>query len=302
MGSVVEATVASRGSDGPPTAPAGHRPVVAPAPAGRGRIALLLLAIPLALAGVVLGIGLILAGTRRTTSPVTQVALTLRDDAIAVTSGTTAGLVDLTVTNAGTRPHGFLIVATDLAPDALPLTPDGVVDEEADGVKGAFESEEPTDAGATTTMRAGLIPGHYVLVGHEPGDYAAGMHAPFTVFASSTPATILPAVVADFRLTLTYPTVRAGLIDIPITNDGPSPHELIVFATDLAPDAMPRNAEGRIDEEAPSVKNDFDTGDNVAPGATKRFQAVLQPGHYVVVCNLPAHYDKGMRTALTVTA
>jgi uncharacterized cupredoxin-like copper-binding protein len=293
MGSVVEPAVVGRADVGQQQ----HRST-----GGRG-IVLLFLAIPLVLAGLVLGAGLLLAGSRRSAPPVETVGITLREGAIeAAVPGTTAGLIDFEVTNAGSRPHAFAVIATDLAIDALPLAPDGRIDAEVDGVTAAFESEEPIDAGVTTRLRAALIPGRYVLVGSLPGDYQAGLRAAFTVYASSSPAAVLPAGVADYRITQIRSSVRAGLIDIPITNYGPSEHELIAFATDLPPDRLPLGPDGRIDEEGPGVKNDFDTGDNVVPGETKRFQAALAPGNYVVVCNLPDHYRNGMRIALTVTA
>ena len=46
-----------------------------------------------------------------------------------------AGEVPFTVTNAGPNDmHEFVIIRTDLAPDALPTTPDGAVDEEGAGI------------------------------------------------------------------------------------------------------------------------------------------------------------------------
>jgi uncharacterized cupredoxin-like copper-binding protein len=40
--------------------------------------------------------------------------------------------------------------------------------------------------------------------------------------------------------------------------------------------------------------------EDLAGGKTKRLSLNLKKGHYVLICNLPAHYTQGMRTDFTV--
>jgi uncharacterized cupredoxin-like copper-binding protein len=48
--------------------------------------------------------------------------------------------------------------------------------------EGAFVAGGPhLDAGASGTVMADLEPGHYELLCHLPGHYAAGQHIPFEV-------------------------------------------------------------------------------------------------------------------------
>jgi uncharacterized cupredoxin-like copper-binding protein len=49
--------------------------------------------------------------------------------------------------------------------------------------------------------------------------------------------------------------------------------------------------------EAASVGEDSET----KPGKTKSTTIDLQPGNYVLVCNIERHYEKGMYGTLTVT-
>ena len=39
---------------------------------------------------------------------------------------------------------------------------------------------------------------------------------------------------------------------------------------------------------------------NIAAGRVTTLSADLQPGHYVIICNVAGHYQLGMRVALTV--
>ena len=81
-----------------------------------------------------------------------------------------------------------MVVRTDLAPDTLPTTDEGAVDEEGDGVELIGEIEE-FPVGETRTTEFDLEPGSYVLfcnvVVEEEGEveahYSEGMRVGFTV-------------------------------------------------------------------------------------------------------------------------
>jgi uncharacterized cupredoxin-like copper-binding protein len=43
-----------------------------------------------------------------------------------------------------------------------------------------------------------------------------------------------------------------------------------------------------------------DSGTNIAPGQSRTLYAILTPGTYIAVCNLPGHYRLAMYAALVV--
>jgi uncharacterized cupredoxin-like copper-binding protein len=94
--------------------------------------------------------------------------------------------------------------------------------------------------------------------------------------------------------------VVGGSVKLAITNAGPSPHELLIFKTDLPEGQLPV-VNGIVDETSSHITKVFDTGNNIDPGTTRIVQANLPAGNYVLVCNLPGHYLAGMHAQLKVT-
>jgi uncharacterized cupredoxin-like copper-binding protein len=123
--------------------------------------------------------------------------------------------------------------------------------------------------------------------------------------AESAVARAVPASLAvsehDFAITPRASSIGEGVVDLRVTNAGPSQHELLIFRTDLAPDQLPLGPDGRVDEGGEGVLKVFDSGNNIDVGATTTFHTALAAGRYVLVCNLPGHYRAGMHTAFTVT-
>lgn len=100
-----------------------------------------------------------------------------------------AGDITFNVTNNGPDDvHEFVVVKTDLAPDALPTKADGSFDEDGDGVEVMGEVEEIA-VGSSEPLALSLEPGAYVLLcnrvvtenGETESHYHEGMHAAFTV-------------------------------------------------------------------------------------------------------------------------
>lgn len=104
---------------------------------------------------------------------------------------------------------------------------------------------------------------------------------------------------ADLRehtITLTSNEVRAGEVTFVIRNRGGQAHDLIVIKTDSAADALP------IDRQSQKASEEGRVGgvELVNPGRSSNLRLTLEPGHYVLICNVPTHYQLGMRTELTV--
>ena len=95
-----------------------------------------------------------------------------------------AGEETLSIKNAGTITHEFVVVRTDLAAEALPIGADGGVDEEATDVAHIDEVEDIL-AGSTGSLTVSLPAGKYVVFCNLPGHYKGGMHAAIEVTAGA---------------------------------------------------------------------------------------------------------------------
>lgn len=97
-------------------------------------------------------------------------------------------------------------------------------------------------------------------------------------------------------------TPSAGPVTFDVTNAGTIPHEFVVLRTQTeAADISIAKFEGepdRINEDTAGT-NVGETGD-LQPGASKSVTIDLKPGHYVFLCNLPAHFQSGMHVDVTV--
>lgn len=78
-------------------------------------------------------------------------------------------------------------------------------------------------------------------------------------------------------------------------------HEFVVFKTDLAADKLPLAADGATVDEAGAGASLtlVDEVEDIAVGATASLAVELPAGHYVAICNVPAHYTSGMRVEFT---
>ena len=103
---------------------------------------------------------------------------------------------------------------------------------------------------------------------------------------------------AEFDVTLTEASAPAGEVIFNVTNDGASTHNLRVISTSLAPGDLP------YDDDAFEVPED--EVDIVARTANLEAEESVQvvvelaAGPYVLICNVPPHYDSGMHVAFTV--
>jgi uncharacterized cupredoxin-like copper-binding protein len=155
---------------------------------------------------------------------------------------------------------------------------------------------------ASVAMMAALVALGFALRAVEDSNRSlrqANAAAARTATVATAP-TVVGIGERNFAFTLAQTTAPAGLIDLNVTNNGPSAHELLIFQTELAPDKLPLGPDGRVNEGGDSITKVFDSGNNIDPGTTKTFHVALVTGNYVIVCNLPGHYKAGMYTAFTV--
>jgi uncharacterized cupredoxin-like copper-binding protein len=114
--------------------------------------------------------------------------------------------------------------------------------------------------------------------------------------------TTITATETEFKISLSAESASAGKVTFVAKNDGKIQHELVLFKTDLAPDALPTESdEAEVNEEGPGVEHIAEVED-VDPGTTKSFTVDdLEAGKYVLLCYVPGHYQSGMHVAFTVT-
>ena len=98
-------------------------------------------------------------------------------DTVSLTSGTT----NVVVTNDGPSTHELLAFRTDLPDGALPLGPDGRVNEDGPGLTKVLDTGTDLAPHTQRTLTATLAPGRYVFVCNLPGHYSLGMHTVVTV-------------------------------------------------------------------------------------------------------------------------
>jgi uncharacterized cupredoxin-like copper-binding protein len=104
----------------------------------------------------------------------------------------------------------------------------------------------------------------------------------------------------DFAIHLSEVTLAPGQYVFVDKNHGPSPHELVLWKTADAADRLPLRTNRRVNEDSPTLASALDSGSSLNPGETRLLTTTLDPGHYVIVCNLPGHYVAGMHADITV--
>ena len=98
----------------------------------------------------------------------------------------------------------------------------------------------------------------------------------------------------DFAITAKVTTVHAGLVTFRVANSGPSTHEFLVDRTSAAADALPLRADDITVDEDSKLLHPVGSLGEIRLGATRELTLRLDPGRYVLFCNLEGHYRGGM--------
>src|SRR4029077_6132171 len=104
------------------------------------------------------------------------------------------------------------------------------------------------------------------------------------------------AELADYKITVNVPSVKAGSIRIGVRNLGTMEHSFEVIKTDLAPDKLP------VDGASAKANENGKVGEipSIPAGKSAAVTMDLVPGKYVFICNVAGHYQLGMHTGFTV--
>jgi uncharacterized cupredoxin-like copper-binding protein len=112
----------------------------------------------------------------------------------------------------------------------------------------------------------------------------------------------------EFSVIPAQDSVSAGEVTFEVENTGPEDvHEFVVIKTELAPDALPTDENGVVEEEGEGMEV-IDEIEDIPVGETQSLTVDLEAGSYVLICNIveehegetEAHYQMGMRTGFTV--
>lgn len=134
---------------------------------------------------------------------------------------------------------------------------------------------------------------------------------------SQTPGAATPSevtvVLAEWKIAPQPASYKAGSVKFIVRNIGQTVHQMTVLKTDLAPNALPTNADGTANEDAQGITVLAKTND-INPAVSKSLTVNLEPGSYVLICNILqttngpntlarplAHYTRGQYVAFTVT-
>jgi uncharacterized cupredoxin-like copper-binding protein len=117
-----------------------------------------------------------------------EVDITLQEFAVGATPATAgAGSVTFNIVNNGPDDvHEFVVIRTDLDPNALPTDENGAVDEAGEGIEVIDEVEE-MEPGASETLTVDLEAGSYALICNiydaeeDEAHYSEGMRTAFTL-------------------------------------------------------------------------------------------------------------------------
>ena len=115
--------------------------------------------------------------------------------------------------------------------------------------------------------------------------------------AETTSSGEVNATLSEWSFDLSASTGPAGEVTFNIQNDGEKTHEFVVVSTDTAADELPVTADDEVDE---SQFTPVDEVEDITSGSSATLTVTLEPGHYVILCNLTGHYAKGMAADFTV--
>ena len=159
--------------------------------------------------------------------------------------------------------------------------------------------------GSVVRQGLALMAGALLLVGcssgASPSAAAPASQPPASGGGGGGGGTSVTAKLTEFKIELGAASAPGGPVTFELTNSGTVVHEFVVFKTDLAVDKLPLAADGATVDEAGAGASLtlVDEVEDIAVGATASLAVDLPAGHYVAICNVPAHYTSGMRTEFT---
>jgi uncharacterized cupredoxin-like copper-binding protein len=111
---------------------------------------------------------------------------------------------------------------------------------------------------------------------------------------ASQQATKVAFTEKEFKIGAATTSVKAGTVTFSVKNIGHLNHEFVVDKTSLKASKLKVKGNVAVLTGVVGKIKPF------KPGVTKTLTLTLKPGHYVLLCNVPAHYQAGQRLDFTV--
>jgi uncharacterized cupredoxin-like copper-binding protein len=113
---------------------------------------------------------------------------------------------------------------------------------------------------------------------------------------AATSASTVKVTMKEWATKPVPPSVAKGKVTFSFRNIGKLSHELIILKTNVAAGKLPVKAAkavlvGKVEGKIGKIK----------PGRSAKITVTLPKGNYVLLCNLPAHYQAGQHAAFKVT-
>lgn len=103
-------------------------------------------------------------------------------------------------------------------------------------------------------------------------------------------------ILTEFAVEPDPAVVSPGEVTFQAVNEGAIPHELVIIQTDEQADSLPVEA-GVVQEDQLDVVGEIE---EFPAGETESGTFDLEPGPYVLICNIPTHYELGMFAPFSV--
>jgi uncharacterized cupredoxin-like copper-binding protein len=116
----------------------------------------------------------------------------------------------------------------------------------------------------------------------------------------SEPDHTVGVTMSDYEVDPDATRAEAGETTFEIDNTAVQVHEFVVVKTDLAPDELPLDEDGLVDERGEGLEF-IDEVEDLEGGESAELTADLAAGTYLLLCNLPDHFQQDMFKTFTVT-
>ena len=112
---------------------------------------------------------------------------------------------------------------------------------------------------------------------------------------ASPSKTLVKVQLKEFKILPSPLTAKRGAVSFSVKNSGKIDHEFVVLRTNTPPAKLPVKGgkaveTGRVGRVGP-----------LEAGTSKSLNLTLKSGKYVLLCNLPGHYQAGQRIGFTAT-
>jgi len=107
--------------------------------------------------------------------------------------------------------------------------------------------------------------------------------------------TVVKVQLKEFKVLPSPVSAKRGAVSFSVKNTGKVAHELVVLKTKTPPAKLPVKSgkaveTGRVGKVGP-----------LKPGTSRTLNMTLKAGKYVLLCNLPGHYQAGQRIGFTAS-